>query len=177
MLFCTIIVVIMSNLIRKITQYMLCSVPSCDVQQTFFLCLSKGRSQLSKLSIQNKLVLKMLFFTIIVVKILNLIQKITLYMVCSVPSCDVQQTFFFCLSKGRSQLSKLSIWNKLVLKMLFCAIIVERTSKIIRKINLTFSRHFLLPFREHSQLSKLSSGNKLVLKMLFCTFIVVIVLN
>ena len=32
---CTIIVVITSNLIRKITLNMLCSVPCCEVQQIF----------------------------------------------------------------------------------------------------------------------------------------------
>ena len=35
-LFCTIIVVITSNLIRKISLNMLCSVPCCEVQQIFF---------------------------------------------------------------------------------------------------------------------------------------------
>ena len=39
---CTIIVVITSNLIRKITLNILCSVPCCEVQQIFFW-LSKGR--------------------------------------------------------------------------------------------------------------------------------------
>ena len=39
---CTIIVVITSNLIRKITLNMLCSVPCCEVQQ-FFFWLSMGR--------------------------------------------------------------------------------------------------------------------------------------
>jgi len=34
---CTIILVITSNLIRKITLNMLCSVPCCEVQQIFFL--------------------------------------------------------------------------------------------------------------------------------------------
>ena len=34
---CTIILVITSNLIRKITLNMLCSVPCCEVQQFFFL--------------------------------------------------------------------------------------------------------------------------------------------
>ena len=36
---CTIIVVITSNLIRKITLNILCSVPCCEVQQIFFLAL------------------------------------------------------------------------------------------------------------------------------------------
>ena len=40
---CTIIVVITSNLIRKITLNMLCSVPCCEVQQVFFFWLSMGR--------------------------------------------------------------------------------------------------------------------------------------
>ena len=39
---CTIIVVITSNLIRKITLNMLCSVPCCEVQH-FFFWLSMGR--------------------------------------------------------------------------------------------------------------------------------------
>ena len=40
---CTIIVVITSNLIRKISLNMLCSVPCCEVQQIFFFWLSMGR--------------------------------------------------------------------------------------------------------------------------------------
>ena len=40
---CTIIVVITSNLIRKITLNMLCSVPFYEVQQIFFFWLSRGR--------------------------------------------------------------------------------------------------------------------------------------
>ena len=36
---CTIIVVITSNLIRKITLNILCSVPCCEVQHFFFLAL------------------------------------------------------------------------------------------------------------------------------------------
>ena len=36
---CTIIVMITSNLIRKITLNMLCSVPCYEVQQIFFLAL------------------------------------------------------------------------------------------------------------------------------------------
>ena len=41
---CTIIVVITSNLIRKINLNMLCSVPCCEVQQIFFFFwLSMGR--------------------------------------------------------------------------------------------------------------------------------------
>ena len=40
---CTIIVVITSNLIRKITLNMLCSVPCYEVQQIFFFWLSMGR--------------------------------------------------------------------------------------------------------------------------------------
>jgi len=39
----TIIVVITSNLIRKITLNMLCFVPCCEVQQIFFFWLSMGR--------------------------------------------------------------------------------------------------------------------------------------
>ena len=40
---CTIIVVITSNLIRKITLNMLCSVPCYEVQQIFFFWLSMGK--------------------------------------------------------------------------------------------------------------------------------------
>ena len=40
---CTINLVITSNLIRKITLNMLCSVPCCEVQQIFFFWLSMGR--------------------------------------------------------------------------------------------------------------------------------------
>ena len=42
MVICTIIVVIASNLIRKIPLNMLCSVPCCEVQH-FFFWLSMGR--------------------------------------------------------------------------------------------------------------------------------------
>jgi hypothetical protein len=40
---CTIIVVITSNLIRKITLDILCSVPCSEAQQIFFFRLSMGR--------------------------------------------------------------------------------------------------------------------------------------
>ena len=40
LLICTIIVVISSNLIRKIPLNMLCSVPCCEVEQIFFFWLS-----------------------------------------------------------------------------------------------------------------------------------------
>ena len=40
---CTIFVVITSNLIRKMTLNMLCSVPCSEVQQIFFFWLSLGR--------------------------------------------------------------------------------------------------------------------------------------
>ena len=45
--------------------------------------------------------MKMVIFDIIVVITSNLIRKITLNMLCSVPCCEVQQIFFFWLSMGR----------------------------------------------------------------------------
>ena len=101
MVFCRIIGVIMLNLVQKITLKMLCSVPCCEVQQIFFSGFPKEQVQLSKPSIRNKLVLKMVFCRIIVVIISNLIRKITLNLLCSVPCYEVQQIFFsFWTSKG-----------------------------------------------------------------------------
>ena len=89
MLFCTIIAVVMSNPIRKITLNMLCSVPCCDVQQIFFSSfLSKGHSQLSKHLFRNKLALKILLDSsqlspahapITLLKIISEIQKKNTY--------------------------------------------------------------------------------------------------
>ena len=45
--------------------------------------------------------MKVVLFTIIVVITSNLIRKITLNMLCSVPCYEVQQIFFFWLSMGR----------------------------------------------------------------------------
>ena len=45
--------------------------------------------------------MKVVISTIIVVLTSNLIPKITLNMLCSVPCCEVQQVFFFWLSMGR----------------------------------------------------------------------------
>ena len=45
--------------------------------------------------------MKVVLCTIFVVITLNLIRKITLNMLCSVPCCEVQQVFFFWLSMGR----------------------------------------------------------------------------
>ena len=41
--------------------------------------------------------MEVLFFTIIVVITPNLIRKISLNMLCSVPCCEVQQIFFLAL--------------------------------------------------------------------------------
>ena len=85
MLFCTIIVVIMSNHIRRITLNLLCTVTCCAVQQIFFFFLPP------KLSIRNKFVIKMVFCTIIVVIMSNPIRRITLNLLCTVTCCVVQQ--------------------------------------------------------------------------------------
>ena len=92
---CTIIVVITSNLIRKITLNMLCSVPSCEVHQIFFFWLS--------------IVMRSAIIT------LNFKEVSYIYehgnfqnhcsdnlepnsnMLCSVPCCEVQQIFFLAL--------------------------------------------------------------------------------
>jgi len=63
----------------------------------FFFWLPRKHVQLSKPSIQNKLVLKMVFWTIIAVIMSNLIRKIALNLLCSVPSFEVQQIFFLFL--------------------------------------------------------------------------------
>ena len=63
---CTIIVVITSNLIRKITLNMLCSVPCCEVQQIFFSVSMGRRSAIRTLNL-NKSAMEVLFCTIIVV--------------------------------------------------------------------------------------------------------------
>jgi len=64
---CTIILVITSNLIRKITLNMLCSVPCCEVQQIFFFWLSMGRRSAIRTLNLNKSAMEVLFCTIIVV--------------------------------------------------------------------------------------------------------------
>ena len=84
MLFCTIIVVIMSNHIRRITLNLLCTVTCCAVQQIFFFLPPK-------LSIRKKFVIKMVFCTIIVVIMSNHIRRITLNLLCTVTCCVVQQ--------------------------------------------------------------------------------------
>ena len=130
MVFCTIIVVIMPNRIQKINLNLPCTVPCYVIQQIFF-CLSRGHTQLSKLSIRNKVVLKMVFCTIIVVIMSNPIQRITLKFPCTVLCYVIQQ-----IPRGHIQLSKLSIRNKVVLKMLFCKFIVVIMSNPIIRITL-----------------------------------------
>ena len=107
MVFCRIIVVIISNLVRKITLKMLYSVPCCELQQIFFSGFPKEQIQLymSKPSIQNKLVLEMVFCRIIVAIISNLNRKITLNLLCSVPSARFNR-FFFLASEGTRSASK-----------------------------------------------------------------------
>ena len=54
LLICTIIVVISSNLIRKIPLNMLCSVPCCEVEQIFFFWLSRvTRSAITTLRLKE----------------------------------------------------------------------------------------------------------------------------
>ena len=54
LLICTIIVVISSNLIRKIPLNMLCSVPCCEVEQIFFFWLSRvTRSAITTLKLKE----------------------------------------------------------------------------------------------------------------------------
>ena len=95
---CTIILVITSNLIRKITLNMLCSVPCCEVQQFFFFWLSMGRRSSIRTLNLKKSAMEVLFCTIIAVINSNLIRKITLNMLFSAPCCEVHQIFFFWLS-------------------------------------------------------------------------------
>ena len=73
---------------------MLCSVPCCEVQQIFFSGSPWVGVGLSELWILKKSAMKMVIFTIIVVITSNLIRKITLNMLFSVPCCEVHQIFF-----------------------------------------------------------------------------------
>jgi len=77
---------------------MLCFVPCCEVQQIFFSGSPWVGVGLSELWILKKSAMKMVIFTIIVVITSNLIRKITLNMLFSVPCCEVHQIFFFWLS-------------------------------------------------------------------------------
>ena len=97
---CTMFVVITLNLIRKITLNMLCSVPCCEVRQVFFFWLSMGRRWAIRTLNSKKSAMKVVLCTIIAVITSNLIRKITLNMLCSVPCCEVQKVFFFWLSMG-----------------------------------------------------------------------------
>ena len=101
---CTIIVVITSNLIQKITLNILCSVPCCEVQQIFFFWLSMGRRWVRRTLNFKQVSYESGICTIIVVITSHLIRKITLNMLCSVPCCEVEQFFFLAV-----QLSQL--WN------------------------------------------------------------------
>ena len=107
----------------------------------FFSASPRGNIQLSKLSIRTKLVVKMVFCTIIVVTMLNPIRRITLDLPCTVPCYAVQQIFFSASPRGNVQLSKLSIGTKLVVKMVFCTIIniVVIMSNPFRRIFLNLS--------------------------------------
>ena len=88
--------------------------------------------------------------------------------------------FFFSASpRGNVQLSKLSIRTKVVVKRVFCTIIVVKMSNPIRRITLKFfstvtcyAFQFQQIFvsvspRENVQLSKLSIRTKLVVKWCF----------
>ena len=124
MVFCRIIVVIMIKPIQKITLKMLFSVPCCNIQQ------------LSKISFQRKVNLKMVFCRIIALITSKRIREITLKMFFSVPCCDSRQIFFCGSPSQHTQLSKLAIRNKLNLELVFCRTINVITLKPIRKITL-----------------------------------------
>ena len=66
---------IMSNPIRRITPNLSCTVPCYTVEQIFFSASPRGNIQLSKLSIGTKVVVKMVFCTVIVVVLLNPFSK------------------------------------------------------------------------------------------------------
>ena len=70
----------------------MCSVPCCEVQQIGCPWVGVG---LSELWILKKSAMKMVIFTIIVVITSNLIWKINLNLLFSVPCCEVHQIFFF----------------------------------------------------------------------------------
>ena len=73
------------------------SVPCCEAQQIFFPGFPCEGVRLSELGILKKSAMEVLFCTIIVVKTSNLIRKISLNMLCSVPCCEVQQIFALAL--------------------------------------------------------------------------------
>ena len=110
---------------------MLFSVPCCDSQQILFFV-----ARATKLSIQSNVNLEMVFCRIIALITSKPIRKITLKMLFSVRCCDSQHIFFRASPRQHTLLSKLSIRNKLNLKLVFCRIMVVMTQKLIRKINL-----------------------------------------
>ena len=89
---CTIIVVITSNLIRKITLNILCSVPCCEVQH-FFFWLSMGRRwALRTLNFYQVSYERSTFHNHCSDNL-----EPNSNMLCSVPCCEVQQIFFLAL--------------------------------------------------------------------------------
>ena len=90
----------------------------------FFFPSSRGNFQPSNLSIGTKVVVKVVFCTNLVVIMSNPFRRITLHLPCTVPSYADQQFFFWCVSKGNTPASNLSIGTKLVVKVVFCTIIV-----------------------------------------------------
>ena len=124
----------MSNPFRRITLNLSCTVPCYAVQQIFFSASPRGSVQLSKLSIGTKLVVKMVFCTIIVVIMSNPIRRITLNLPCTVPCYAVQQIFFLPL-----QAIKTVNRNKVSCEMVFCTIIVVIMSNPFQRITLNLS--------------------------------------
>ena len=207
MVFCTIIVVVMSNPIRRITLNLLCTIPCCAVQQIFCFCLflfpatqfnrlffsasPRGHVQISKLSIRNKLVLKMVFCTIIVVIMSNPIRRITLNLLCTVPCYAVQQMFFSASKDSQGDeldhlKPRFEILHQLM-KMLVCTLIgvILLISKHLQKHKNSCTRKHLvghkfticrLP-RGWTGPSETSVWNTSPLKVLFFTLIGVIILN
>jgi len=133
---CTIILLIMSNLFRRITLHLPCTVPCYAVQQIFFCCVFKGKLQPPNLSFGTKLAVKVVFCTNIVVIMSNLFRRTTVHLPCNVPCYAVQQNFFSASPRGKLQSSNLSIGTKLVVKMVFCTIIVVIMSNLFRRITL-----------------------------------------
>ena len=118
LLICTIIVVISSNLIRKIPLNMLCSVPCYELQQIFFLALMGRHWAITTLNLK-KSAMKVVICTIIVVITSNLIRKITLNILCSVRFTR----FFFLALHGNA----FSYHNFEIERSQYCKWYVPRT--------------------------------------------------
>ena len=112
LVFCPIIVVIMSNLFRRITLHLPCTVPCYAVQQIFFFCVSKGNTPTIKSLIWNEVSCESGILHNHCCDNVEPISKDNSALALHCPLLRGPTDFFFCVSKGNTPTIKSLIWKE-----------------------------------------------------------------